>query len=93
MVIIVIITIKMYNLALRFIHSSKPTIHYMRSTLNHLLPGNQIHYISWINRKMMYYNIIPIPFPLQQADPPDWNELRPYYEGLVTGYLPKFLKF
>ncbi len=47
------------------------------------------------DRKMLKSVQLFNPYDLYSKNPvpPDWNELRPYYEGLVKKYLPATLKF
>jgi inositol oxygenase len=47
------------------------------------------------DRKMLKWVQLFNPYDLYSKNPvpPNWNELRPYYEGLVKKYLPESLKF
>jgi len=47
------------------------------------------------DRKMLKWVQLFNPYDLYSKNPvpPNWNELRPYYEGLVKKYLPETLKF
>jgi inositol oxygenase len=47
------------------------------------------------DRKMLNWVQLFNPYDLYSKNPvpPNWNELRPYYEGLVKKYLPATLKF
>jgi inositol oxygenase len=47
------------------------------------------------DREMFQWLKLFNPYDLysKSPKPPDWNELRPYYENLVSKYLPKTLRF
>ena len=47
------------------------------------------------DRKMLKWVQLFNPYDLYSKNPvpPNWNELRPYYEGLVKKYLPETLRF
>jgi inositol oxygenase len=54
---------------------------------DHLLDDHDREMLKWVKLFNPYdlYSKCPVP--------PDWNELRPYYEQLVAKYLPKELRF
>jgi inositol oxygenase len=47
------------------------------------------------DREMFQWVKLFNPYDLysKSPNPPDWNELQPYYENLVSKYLPKMLRF
>ncbi len=54
---------------------------------DHLLDAHDREMLKWVKLFNLYdlYSKNPVP--------PDWNELRPYYENLVSKYLPAELRF
>lgn len=57
--------------------------------------GAYDHLLDDHDRKMLKWVQLFNPYDLYSKNPtpPDWNELRPYYESLVRKYLPAQLKF
>jgi len=57
--------------------------------------GGYDHLLDDHDRKMLKWVQLFNPYDLysKNPEPPDWNELRPYYEDLVSKYLPSTLKF
>jgi inositol oxygenase len=53
----------------------------------HLMDSHDHEMFKWVN----LFN--PYDLYSKNPTPPNWNELRPYYEALVTKYLPATLKF
>lgn len=53
----------------------------------HLLDDHDREMLKWVN----LFN--PYDLYSKNPTPPDWNELKPYYEKLVAKYLPTVLKF
>jgi inositol oxygenase len=53
----------------------------------HLMDDHDQEMFKWVNLFNPYdlYSKNPVP--------PDWNAVRPYYEDLVTRYLPTTLRF
>lgn len=54
---------------------------------DHLMNDHDREMFKWVN----LFN--PYDLYSKSPTPPDWNELRPYYEDLVAKYLPGTLKF
>lgn len=54
---------------------------------NHLLDDHDHEMFKWVQ----LFN--PYDLYSKNPNPPDWKELKPYYEDLVAKYLPKTLKF
>jgi inositol oxygenase len=54
---------------------------------DHLLDDHDRNMLKWV----MLFN--PYDLYSKNPTPPDWNELKPYYEDLVAKYLPATLKF
>ncbi len=54
---------------------------------DHLMSAHDHEMFKWVN----LFN--PYDLYSKSATPPNWKELRPYYEGLVAKYLPSTLKF
>ncbi|HEY8936893.1 MAG TPA: inositol oxygenase family protein [Cyclobacteriaceae bacterium] len=54
---------------------------------DHLLDDHDREMFKWVN----LFN--PYDLYSKNPNPPDWKELRPYYEDLVAKYLPATLKF
>jgi inositol oxygenase len=54
---------------------------------DHLLDDHDREMLKWVN----LFN--PYDLYSKNPTPPDWNQLRPYYEDLVAKYLPQELKF
>jgi inositol oxygenase len=54
---------------------------------NHLMDKHDEEMFKWVK----LFN--PYDLYSKSATPPDWKELRPYYEDLVAKYLPATLKF
>jgi len=57
--------------------------------------GAYDHLLDEHDREMLKWVKLFNPYDLYSKNPtpPDWNQLRPYYEGLVKQYLPETLKF
>lgn len=57
--------------------------------------GAYDHLLDEHDRSMLKWVKLFNPYDLYSKNPvpPDWNELKPYYEGLVAKYLPATLKF
>jgi inositol oxygenase len=57
--------------------------------------GGYDHLLDDHDRKMLKWVQLFNPYDLysKNPEPPDWNQLRPYYEDLVSKYLPSTLKF
>lgn len=53
------------------------------------------HLMDDHDREMFKYVDLFNPYDLysKNPNPPDWNQLRPYYEDLVSKYLPETIKF
>ena len=53
------------------------------------------HLMDDHDREMFKYVDLFNPYDLysKNPNPPDWNQLRPYYQDLVNKYLPKTIKF
>lgn len=53
------------------------------------------HLLDDHDREMFKYVDLFNPYDLysKNPNPPDWNQLRPYYEDLVNKYLPQTIKF
>lgn len=66
-------------------HSFYPQ--HRENAYDHLMDDHDREMFKWVNLFNPYdlYSKNPVP--------PDWNELRPYYEDLVAKYLPDALKF
>ncbi|MCU7551167.1 inositol oxygenase [Chitinophagaceae bacterium LB-8] len=54
---------------------------------DHLLDDHDREMLKWVK----LFN--PYDLYSKNPTPPNWNELRPYYENLVNKYLPKTLRF
>jgi inositol oxygenase len=54
---------------------------------DHLMNSHDHEMFKWVN----LFN--PYDLYSKNPNPPDWNELKPYYEALVQKYLPATLKF
>ena len=54
---------------------------------NHLLDAHDREMLPWVE----LFN--PYDLYSKNPTPPNWTELRPYYETLVAKYLPAALKF
>lgn len=54
---------------------------------DHLMDDHDREMFKWVK----LFN--PYDLYSKNPNPPDWNELRPYYENLVAKYLPATLKF
>lgn len=54
---------------------------------DHLMDEHDHQMFKWVK----LFN--PYDLYSKNPTPPDWNELRPYYENLVAKYLPKTIKF
>src|SRR6478735_437432 len=54
---------------------------------DHLLDDHDRNMLKWVN----LFN--PYDLYSKNPTPPDWKELKPYYEDLVAKYLPEELKF
>lgn len=54
---------------------------------DHLLDGHDHDMLKWVK----LFN--PYDLYSKNPTPPDWNELKPYYENLVAKYLPAVLHF
>jgi len=57
------------------------------SAYDHLLDDHDREMLKWVN----LFN--PYDLYSKNPTPPNWKELRPYYEDLVAKYLPSTLKF
>ena len=66
-------------------HSFYPQ--HRENAYDHLLDAHDHEMFKWVQ----LFN--PYDLYSKSPTPPDWNELRPYYEQLVDKYLPKTLKF
>lgn len=57
--------------------------------------GGYDHLLDDHDRKMLKWVQLFNPYDLysKNPEPPDWTKLRPYYEDLVSKYLPSTLKF
>jgi len=57
--------------------------------------GQYEHLLDDHDREMLAWVKLFNPYDLysKNPEPPDWNQLRPYYEALVKKYLPETLKF
>jgi inositol oxygenase len=57
--------------------------------------GSYDHLLNDHDREMFKWVKLFNPYDLysKSPTPPDWNQLRPYYENLVSKYLPATLKF
>ena len=66
-------------------HSFYPQ--HRENAYDHLLDAHDREMFKWVQ----LFN--PYDLYSKNPTPPDWNELRPYYENLVAKYLPKTLKF
>jgi len=54
---------------------------------DHLMDEHDHEHFKWVN----LFN--PYDLYSKNPTPPNWTELRPYYEDLVAKYLPATLKF
>lgn len=66
-------------------HSFYPQ--HRENAYDHLMDSHDHEMFEWVR----LFN--PYDLYSKTPTPPDWNELRPYYENLVAKYLPSSLKF
>lgn len=66
-------------------HSFYPQ--HRENAYDHLMDSHDHEMFEWVQ----LFN--PYDLYSKTPTPPDWNELRPYYENLVAKYLPSTLKF